>query len=151
MNTTAKYDQKTKKFIIHSPTKGSRKNWISQGLTAEWAVVVADLSVDGVRRGPHAFLVRMRDYVGGLTRGVTTGDMGEKTTGRDLDNAWVAFTNFEVPREALLDRYVLRVSQITTLFSHTRLTLFFTITGTAASTNAGCTARRRKARQNPWR
>ena len=107
VNTTAHYDSRKQKFILNSPTEGSKKNWISQGLTAEWAVVVADLAMDGERLGPHGFLVRMRDSSPqkNLLPGVVVGDMGEKTTGTDLDNAWVKFDNYEVPRESLLDKY----------------------------------------------
>jgi hypothetical protein len=33
------------------------------------------------------------------------GDMGRKTTGNDLDNAWVRFEHLRVPQTALLNRY----------------------------------------------
>ena len=113
VNTTATYDSNTKTFILNSKNEGACKNWISQGLTAEWAVVVADLTTtDGKRVGPHGFLVRLRDSSrankkGGspLRRGVTVGDMGLKTTGLDLDNAWVRFSDFRVPHACLLDRH----------------------------------------------
>ena len=32
-------------------------------------------------------------------------DMGRKTTGNDLDNAWINFDNVEVPKDALLNKY----------------------------------------------
>ena len=106
VNTTASYDPASRTFTLTSPNEGACKNWISQGLTAEWAVVVADLTTGGVRAGPHGFLVRIRDSRGGSPRrGVTVGDMGEKTTGLDLDNAWVRFTAFRVPHECLLNRH----------------------------------------------
>ena len=31
----------------------------------------------------------MRDAAGQLVKGVTVGDMGDKTIGNDLDNAWI--------------------------------------------------------------
>ena len=109
VNTEATYDSNAKQFIINSPNEGSAKNWISQGLTAEWAVIVADLTVAGERLGPHGFLTRIRNEDPRLGNasvpGVVVGDMGEKTTGVDLDNAWVKFENFRLDRECLLDRY----------------------------------------------
>ena len=106
VNTTASYDPASRTFVLRSPNEGACKNWISQGLTAEWAVVVADLTTGGRRVGPHGFLVRLRDARDGpARRGVTVGDMGEKTTGVDLDNAWVRFTECRVPHECLLDRH----------------------------------------------
>ena len=33
------------------------------------------------------------------------GDMGRKTVGNDLDNAWIAFDSVRLPRSALLNRY----------------------------------------------
>ena len=41
---------------------------------------------------------------GKLVAGITNGDMGLKTIGNDLDNAWIAFTNVRVPKAALLSR-----------------------------------------------
>ena len=105
VNTTATYDPATRTFVLNSPSEGAVKNWISQGLTAEWAVVVADVTTGGRRVGPHGFLARLREKDGSLKEGVTVGDMGAKTTGSDLDNAWVRFTEFRVPHADLLDRH----------------------------------------------
>ena len=88
-----------------TPHDGARKNWISQGLTASWAVVFADLLVGGVSVGPHAFLLRTRDNDGRAVPGVSLKDMGEKTTGNDLDNASIAFHDVWLPRASLLDRH----------------------------------------------
>jgi len=104
VQTTAEYDAAAGEFVLNTPTVGAQKNWISQGFTADKAVVLADLTVGGERRGPHAFLVNLRSG-GELTRGVSVGDMGIKTTGNDLDNAWIAFDNVRVPRETLLNAH----------------------------------------------
>lgn len=106
VNTLAEWDPELQTFVIDSPTDGAYKNWISQGLTAEKAVCVANLRVGGVDRGPHAFLIDVRDAeTGRLVPGVVTGDMGKKTTGVDLDNAWVRFDKLKVGRDRLLNRY----------------------------------------------
>mmetsp|Transcript_25835 Transcript_25835/g.63574 ORF Transcript_25835/g.63574 Transcript_25835/m.63574 type:complete len:538 (-) Transcript_25835:291-1904(-) len=106
VNTVAEWDPRRAEFVIHSPHEGATKNWISQGLTAEKAVVIADLSVGGTRLGPHGFLIDMvNPATGRPAPGIVTGDMGRKTTGNDLDNAWVRFDRLRVPRAALLNRY----------------------------------------------
>ena len=106
VDTTATWDASTQCFIINSPSEGAAKNWISQGLCAEKAVCVADLTVGKKRCGPHAFLIDMRNNSTlELTPGITVGDMGRKTTGNDLDNAWVRFDSLRVPKSALLNRY----------------------------------------------
>ena len=42
---------------------------------------------------------------GAVVPGVVMGDMGRKTTGNDLDNAWLQFTDVTLPKDALLNRY----------------------------------------------
>jgi hypothetical protein len=53
---------------------------------------MASLTVGGKNLGPHAFLA---DFRTGPSRevvpGITLADMGGKTTGNDLDNAWLHF------------------------------------------------------------
>lgn len=106
VNTTAVWDEKKQVFVLNCPDEGAKKNWISQGLTADSAVVVANLIVKGKACGPHAFLMDIRKTRGGeLVEGVTAEDMGDKTIGNDLDNARISFSNVEVPRSGLLDRY----------------------------------------------
>ena len=47
VNTTATWDKQQQKFLLHCPNEDSQKNWISQGLTASRAVVIANLVIDG--------------------------------------------------------------------------------------------------------
>ena len=68
------------------------------------SVVVAALSVNGEKKGPHAFLMDLRTN-GSLAQGVSVGDMGTKTTGNDLDNAWIHFDGARVARSALLNAH----------------------------------------------
>jgi len=104
VQTVADWDDGAKEFVIDSPTEGSRKNWISQGLVADLALVVADLRVQGKSHGPHAFLVEFRRG-GKVVPGIELGDMGVKTVGNDLDNAWIAFHKLRVPHSCLLRRF----------------------------------------------
>ena len=89
---------------MNSPADGAFKNWISQGITCDKLVVMANLSVKGKSVGPHAFVTDFRRD-GKVVDGITFGDMGVKTVGNDLDNAWLKFENVEMPRDALLNRY----------------------------------------------
>eukprot|EP01065_Artemidia_motanka_P038436 TRINITY_DN47289_c0_g1_i1.p1 TRINITY_DN47289_c0_g1~~TRINITY_DN47289_c0_g1_i1.p1 ORF type:complete len:484 (+),score=158.40 TRINITY_DN47289_c0_g1_i1:70-1521(+) len=104
VETIADYDRASGGYTITSPSDGSCKNWISQGLVADKAVVVADLRIDGKSKGPHAFLMDFRRD-GQLVGGVTLGDMGRKTIGNDLDNAWIRFDGVKLPGSSLLSRF----------------------------------------------
>lgn len=104
VNTIAEYMPNRDSFVIRTPNEGAKKNWISQGLCADKSVVVADLRMGNKSFGPHAFLIDLRKD-GNLTPGVTVGDMGRKTVGNDLDNAWIAFDAVEVPKSSLLNRF----------------------------------------------
>jgi acyl-CoA oxidase len=105
VNTTAVWDEGRSQFLIDCPDHGARKNWISQGLTADVAVVVANLFVKGKACGPHGFLMDLRDSSGKLMDGVSMEDMGDKTIGNDLDNARINFSKIWLPKNALLDRF----------------------------------------------
>eukprot|EP01063_Lacrimia_lanifica_P009340 TRINITY_DN16334_c0_g2_i1.p2 TRINITY_DN16334_c0_g2~~TRINITY_DN16334_c0_g2_i1.p2 ORF type:complete len:501 (+),score=203.73 TRINITY_DN16334_c0_g2_i1:103-1503(+) len=104
VNTTATWDAASETFLISSPNPGATKNWISQGLVADRAVVIADLRVGGKSHGPHGFFVDFRTD-GEVVRGIEHGDMGKKTVGNDLDNAWIGFNGLRVPKSALLNRF----------------------------------------------
>ena len=70
----------------------------SQGFVADKAVVVANLKVQDKVVGPHAFVMDFRNESGDLVDNVTIHDMGIKSVGNDLDNAWIHFDNVELPR-----------------------------------------------------
>lgn len=78
---------------------------------AEHAVILADLIMpDGSNKGPHLFYSRIqnRDRITGTmtpVAGVTVQSLPEKTALRGLDNAFISFTAFVVPRGALLSRF----------------------------------------------
>lgn len=112
VDTLCEFDREKNEFSFKSPTAGSKKNWISQGLTADYAVIVATLFMfdDEEKKvnnkGPHAFLCRIRDEkTKRLLPGIEVGDMGSKTTGNDLDNAWITFDGFRAQKSCLLNRY----------------------------------------------
>jgi acyl-CoA oxidase len=104
VQTTVEWLPEKQRFLLHSPSEGAVKNWISQGLSADKCAVIANLQVDGKALGPHGFIMDFRRN-GKLVEGVEIGDMGIKTTANDLDNAWIRFNNVLLPKEALLNRY----------------------------------------------
>ncbi|VDM73193.1 unnamed protein product [Strongylus vulgaris] len=62
LETTATYDAKTQEFVLNSPTTTSMKWWPGNlGKSANYAIVVAILMIDGKNYGPHNFLVQIRD------------------------------------------------------------------------------------------
>ena len=62
METTSTYDEKTKEFIVHSPTTLSQKYWITNGAVhADYALVFGQTIVKGKKEGVNAFLVPVRD------------------------------------------------------------------------------------------
>jgi acyl-CoA oxidase len=104
-------------FVITSPTASSVKNWISQGLYAEHAVILAELFVDGESKGPHLFWApiadRAKDSSGKFVEcarpvprsGVTVNSLPNKTVMLGLDNAEITFNKFRIPRSSLLNRF----------------------------------------------
>ena len=62
METTSTYDEKTKEFIVNSPTTLSQKYWLTNGAVhANMALVFAQTIVKGKNEGINAFLVPIRD------------------------------------------------------------------------------------------
>jgi acyl-CoA oxidase len=70
------------------------------------ATVFARLITKGTDYGIHAFLVPIRDMkTHEPCPGVEIGDCGEKVGLNGIDNGWIKFTNVEIPRENLLNRF----------------------------------------------
>eukprot|EP00615_Pteridomonas_danica_P000841 CAMPEP_0114354888 /NCGR_PEP_ID=MMETSP0101-20121206/19809_1 /TAXON_ID=38822 ORGANISM="Pteridomonas danica, Strain PT" /NCGR_SAMPLE_ID=MMETSP0101 /ASSEMBLY_ACC=CAM_ASM_000211 /LENGTH=522 /DNA_ID=CAMNT_0001496565 /DNA_START=18 /DNA_END=1583 /DNA_ORIENTATION=- len=120
VETTATFDPdagESGEFVIVSPTASSVKNWISQGMYAEHAVILAELFVGGESKGPHLFWAeiadRVKDDKGNFVegsrplprKGVTIDSLPSKTVMVGLDNAEISFSEFRIPRTALLNRF----------------------------------------------
>ncbi|KAF4532089.1 hypothetical protein B566_EDAN006183 [Ephemera danica] len=76
------------------------------GHTATHAVVFAQLlTPDGRSHGMHCFYVQIRDpNTLHALPGITIGDMGEKLGLNAIDNGFMVFNNYRVPKASLLDR-----------------------------------------------
>jgi acyl-CoA oxidase len=107
IETTATYDASTQEFVIDSPTRTSRKDYI--GGAAESATVAAVfaqlITPDGEGHGVHCFVVPIRDEDGNDLPGVTTGDCHYKGGLPGVDNGRIQFDQVRIPRENLLNKY----------------------------------------------
>lgn len=79
--------------------------WLS-GKCSTHAVVYAQLIMpDGTSHGLHAFVVPIRNTTTLLPfSGVIVGDMGEKIGLNGVDNGFVIFQNYRIPRDNLLNK-----------------------------------------------
>ena len=106
LETTATYDPKTDEIVIHSPTPGSRKDYIGNAAAhGRMGAVFAQLIVNGESQGVHAILVPMRDETGNSLPGVTISDCDYKLGLNGVDNGRIRFDQVRVPRENLLNRF----------------------------------------------
>src|SRR5882762_3855850 len=107
LETTATYDAATQEFVIDSPTRTARKDYIGGAAqTATVAAVFAQLiTSDGQGQGVHCFVVPIRDEDGTDLPGVTTSDCHYKGGLPGVDNGRIQFDHVRVPRENLLNKY----------------------------------------------
>ena len=109
----AKWDPKSKEFIIHSPTLTASKWWNGAlGRTANHAIVVAQLLLPDSKtgeyksHGPHQFIMQIRDMkTHRPLEGIVIGDIGPKYGYTAMDNGYMLFQNYRVPHGALLSKY----------------------------------------------
>lgn len=107
MRTTATYDKDTKQFILNTPDFEAAKCWVGNlGKSATHAIVYAQLyTPDGVCHGLNAFVVPIRDKKTLLAfPGVIVGDLGEKIALNGIDNGFVMFNHYKIPKDYLLSK-----------------------------------------------
>lgn len=97
IETEARWDPKTREFILHSPTITASKWWNGTlGRTANYAVVIAQLMLpqNGIYQsyGPHPFIVQIRDMqTHEPFQSIIVGDIGPKYGYASMDNAYCLF------------------------------------------------------------
>ena len=107
LETTATFDPKTDEFIINSPTLTSTKFWPGDlGFTANHIVVMAQLIINGEKKGVHGFIVQIRDIeTHKVLPNIEVGDIGEKVGFNTKDNGYCRFDNVRIPRTNMLMKY----------------------------------------------
>lgn len=98
LETTATYDPQAGEFVVHSPSLTATKWWPGGlGKTATHALLMARLFVGGRDRGPHGFIVQVRDLGSHLPMpGVTVGDLGAKMGYNGVDNGFLRFDHVRI-------------------------------------------------------
>ncbi|CAH1988782.1 unnamed protein product [Acanthoscelides obtectus] len=106
MRCTATYDKQKKVFVLNTPDFEAAKCWAGGlGQLATHAVIYAMLVIDGHNYGLHSFVVPVRNPKTLLPHpGVIVGDMGEKIGLNGIDNGFIQFENYEIPKENLLNK-----------------------------------------------
>ncbi|XP_013194627.2 peroxisomal acyl-coenzyme A oxidase 3 [Amyelois transitella] len=106
MRTTATYVPEKRQFVLHTPDFEAAKFWVGcMGKCATHAIIYARLISKGKDHGLHTFVVPLRDpktlkpYPG-----VIVGDIGEKIGLNGVDNGFVIFNNYHLPKEVALDK-----------------------------------------------
>lgn len=109
LETTATYIPETQEFELFTPRLESCKWWIG-GLarTASHCVIQARLVLPEGDKGPHLFLLQLRnldDY--SVRPGITIGDIGSKSYGAHsaVDNGFMRLDRVRVPLSAMLSRF----------------------------------------------
>ena len=107
LETTATWNAEDKTFTIHSPHITASKWWIgSLGRTANYAVVVAQLIINGKSFGPHPFVVQIRDLkTHQPLDNIHVGDVGPKFGYNTMDNGFLLFNEVKIPHVNMLSRF----------------------------------------------
>ncbi|CDW72715.1 peroxisomal acyl-coenzyme a oxidase 3 [Stylonychia lemnae] len=107
IKTTATYDKETQEFVLHTPSQDAMKFWIGgASKSSNTSAIFAQLYVDGICHGPHAFLIPLRNKENHMPfNGITVGDCGKKQGLDGIDNGFIIFNNYRIPKQNMLNRF----------------------------------------------
>ena len=106
IQTTAVFDSQSGEFILNTPTDMAMKFWIGNaGEIANTSVVFAQLLINDKNYGVHGFIVPLRNKNHDVFPGLVIGDCGEKIGLNGIDNGFLIFKNYRIPKENFLDRF----------------------------------------------
>ncbi|CAI5446335.1 unnamed protein product [Caenorhabditis angaria] len=107
IETTATFDPSTDQFIIHTPTTTANKWWPGGlGSCCTHVILVANLIIDNKNYGPHPFFMPIRNTQTYLPiPGVRVGDIGTKMGINCVDNGFLGFDNYRIPRRNMLMKH----------------------------------------------
>ncbi|XP_042883920.1 peroxisomal acyl-coenzyme A oxidase 1-like [Penaeus japonicus] len=107
LETRATYDPAREEFILHSPSVTAIKWWPGGlGKTSNYAVVMAQLYIDGKCLGPHPFMAQLRDEsTHESLPGITLGEIGPRLGLNTNDNGFLKFEHYRIPRTNMLMKH----------------------------------------------
>jgi len=106
IETRADYDEKTKQFVLNTPTITATKWWVgSLGVVATHAILMAQLYTQGKPRGLHPFIVQIRSTdTHKPMPGVIVGDIGPKFGFATVDNGFLRLKDVRIPKDQMLTK-----------------------------------------------